>query len=140
MQNELEDARRQFKADPSRGYISRRGNTGRIVPMDPQAGRISVDTPKGSLNVRIGEHTVVRKYGGDTVLTIDDLKAGSLVVVDEARTDADDTTKIEMVPGARTVTTCLLVKRLSAIDPSGRPPAWHWSPHAQQQRRATAHR
>ena len=98
VQSELEEARRQLKADPSRGYISTGGNTGRIVSIDTGVHRIAVDTPKGSLNVSLGEHTVIKKYRGDTLMTIDDLKPGDLVVVDKARTEAGDATKIEMVP------------------------------------------
>ena len=96
--SELEEARRQSEADPSRGYISTSGNTGRIVSIDTQVGLITVDTPKGNLNVSIGERTVIGKYHSDTLMTIDDLKPGILVVVDAARTDAGDATKIEMVP------------------------------------------
>ena len=94
----MEEARRQSEADPSRGYISTSGNTGRIVSIDTQVGLITVDTPKGNLNVSIGERTVIGKYHSDTLMTIDDLKPGILVVVDAARTDAGDATKIEMVP------------------------------------------
>lgn len=97
VQEKLTDLRQQVKADPSRGYVSRGGNTGRVTVISDEGGDLSVDTPRGVVQVHIGDQTTIKQYGSDKVLTSDDLTLGKLVALGEGRTPSGEITVIEVV-------------------------------------------
>lgn len=98
MRDELAEARRQLKEDPSRGYVSIGGNTGRVTSVDSVSAHVTIDTPKGEVTVSIGDETVIREYGSGNQMTADDLTNSKLVVIGSEQTPGGDVSLLEVVP------------------------------------------
>ncbi len=95
MQDEFEGIRAQVRRNPARGFVSRRGRTGRVVDVD--AGLVFVLTALGSLRPSIGPDTALREYQGEVLPPSAPMEIGALVKVPEQLTASGDAVAVEII-------------------------------------------
>ena len=95
MQDEFEGIRAQVRRNPARGFVSRRGRTGRVVDVD--AGLVVVLMALGSLRASISPDTALREYQGEVLPSSAPMEIGAVVKVTEQLTASGDEVAVEII-------------------------------------------